>query len=374
LKFRIEATDTGSCARAGVVETPHGAFHTPAFMPVGTQATVKTLSPDELKQAGVEILLANAYHLSLRPGVDVIEKAGGINRFMGWEGPILTDSGGFQVFSLAELNKVTDEGVAFQSHIDGGRLFLTPEDATRIQEALGADIIMAFDECVAYPCEKDYARIAVRRTLQWARRCLEARRSYDPAMFGIVQGATYKDLRRECAEELARMDFDGYAIGGLGVGEASFLMYEVLGYTAGLLPGDKPRYLMGAGPPDDIVMAVSSGIDMFDCVLPTRNGRNGFAFTSEGIVRLKRKEYRECFEPIDPECDCLACRRFTRAYLRHLLKADEMLGLRLVSLHNVSFYQGFMRRIRQEIIKGSFTQFRDRQVSFWKEQKKELRN
>jgi queuine tRNA-ribosyltransferase len=257
--------------------------------------------------------------------------------------------------------------VAFQSHIDGRRLFLTPEDATGIQEALGADIIMAFDECVAYPCQKDYARIATRRTLEWARRGLEAKKKKDSEMFGIVQGATYRDLREECVDALARIDFAGYAIGGLCVGEPSALTYEVLGYTVGRLPGEKPRYLMGVGPPDDVLRAVALGVDMFDCVLPTRNGRSGFAYTSEGIVRAKNKEHEMSGEPLDASCSCYTCRNFTRAYLRHLFKADEMLGLRLVSLHNVHFYQAFMRRVREEIAKGSFEDFKEGQVALWKQ-------
>lgn len=369
LKFKIKATDIGSDARAGEVVTPNGIFQTPAFMPVGTQATVKTLSPGDLKDAGVEIILANAYHLALRPGEKIIQKAGGLHRFMAWDRPILTDSGGFQVFSLAELNKVTAEGVAFQSHIDGRRIFISPEDATRIQECLGADIIMAFDECVAYPCEKDYAAIATGRTIQWARRCLDAMSRKDMSMFGIVQGATYRDLREMCADKVVEMDFAGYAIGGLSVGEGSVLMNEVLSYTLSRLRGgtkDKPRYLMGVGRPDDLLLAVSMGIDMFDCVLPTRNGRNGYAFTSEAIVRISNKEYEECFEPLDENCRCYACMNFSRAYIRHLFKAQELLGLRLVSLHNLYFYQDFMKKIREAIMRGDFSNFMKKQVEFWR--------
>ena len=374
MKFSLKAQDGKTEARLGEVVTPHGVFRTPAFMPVGTQATVKTLSPCELKKAGTEIILANAYHLALRPGEKVVAKAGGLHGFMGWDGPILTDSGGFQVFSLADLSKVTDEGVAFQSHIDGKRLFFSPKEATRIQEALGADIIMAFDECVAFPCEKDYACLAARRTVAWAERCLRARSRSGTAMYGIVQGATYTDLRKECADRLVEMDFAGYAIGGLSVGEPSLIMNEVLDSTIARLPKDKPRYLMGVGPPDDILEAVARGADMFDCVLPTRNGRNGFAFTSEGIIRIRRKEYEESFNPLDGGCDCYCCKNFTRAYLRHLVKADEMFGLRLVSLHNIRFYQNLMRRIQKEIEGGSFSDFKEEELEFWRSQRSRGRN
>ncbi|MDD5270954.1 MAG: tRNA guanosine(34) transglycosylase Tgt [Candidatus Omnitrophica bacterium] len=366
MKIEIIARDTLTRARAGKAATSHGEFETPAFMPVGTQATVKTLSNDELRECGVQILLSNAYHLYLRPGEDIIRNAGGLHKFMGWDGPILTDSGGFQVFSLAVLRKVTDEGVEFQSHIDGSKHFLTPEKMVGFQTALGSDIMMVLDECVHYPCEHEMAKRAVKRTLDWAKLSKQA---FDPGtkqhLFGIVQGASYKDLRQECAEELVGMDLDGYALGGLAVGEPREITAEMTAFTAALLPEDKPRYLMGVGEPQDILEAVSSGIDMFDCVVPTRNGRNGTAFTSNGRFSVRNASNSRDLGPIEDGCGCYACRNHTRSYIRHLFNTDEILGLKLVSLHNVYFYQKLMREIRQAIKDGKFTEYKNERTGRW---------
>jgi queuine tRNA-ribosyltransferase len=317
-------------------------------MPVGTQGTVKAISPAELKEAGAEIVLSNAYHLFLRPGMDVIKKAGGLHNFMSWQGPILTDSGGYQIFSLALLRKIRDSGVEFQSHIDGMKHTFTPEDVVGIQEDFGSDIIMPLDECVHYPCAKDYAGIAARRTIDWAARSKKAHGTKQ-LLFCIVQGASYEDLRRACAAELIDLNFEGYAIGGVSVGEPQKLIYNITQIVAGLLPKDKPRYLMGVGLPEDILEAVEAGIDMFDCVTPTRYGRNGSAFTSEGKLIIRNSPYAEDFKPLDQECDCYACKNFSRAYLRHLFNTDEILGLRLVSLHNIHFYLKLMFGIREAI-------------------------
>ena len=327
-------------------------------MVVGTRATVKTLSPDELRAAGVQIVLSNAYHLSIRPGAKLVRDLGGLHRFMAWDGPILTDSGGYQVFSLADAAEVSDEGVRFRSPVDGDELFVGPREAIEIQNDLGADIIMAFDECAPYPCEYDYARAAMDRTLRWAEQCLEAHGRSGQALFGIVQGSVYRDLREACVERLAEMAFDGFAVGGLSVGEGHDLMSEVLDYTAPLLPSGRPRYLMGVGTPEDILEAVGQGIDMFDCVLPTRNGRNGVAFTSEGLVRIKNSRYREDSRPLDEACDCAACRQFSRAYVRHLVMSKEILGLRMMSLHNVHYFQRLMRDARSAVETGRFGDYR----------------
>lgn len=366
MRFEIIAKDKDTSARAGVYETPHGTFDTPAFMPVGTQATVKTLSNKDLEDCGVKILLSNAYHLYLRPGEDIIKEAGGLHKFMGWHKPILTDSGGFQVFSLAMLRKVSDEGVEFQSHIDGSKHFLTPEKVIRFQVTLGSDIIMILDECVHYPSEYDMAKVAVDRTLDWAGRSkseftsadFEFRPNKGQSLFGIVQGASYKDLRQECAERLIGMDFDGYALGGLAVGEPKEITKEVTQFTTALLPADKPRYLMGVGEPPEIFEAVAAGIDMFDCVVPTRNGRNGCAFTGRGKIILRNSENSKDQRPIEEGCDCYACRTYSRSYIRHLFNTDEILGLRLVSLHNVYFYQYLMKGIREAIRENRFSRHR----------------
>ena len=345
-------------ARAGRLHTPHGSFDTPMFMPVGTQGTVKTLSPEELKTMGAGVILGNTYHLFLRPGHETVKKAGGLHRFMNWDGGILTDSGGFQVFSLGDLRKITEEGVSFRSHHDGSTQFLSPEKSMEIQMALGADIAMAFDECTPYPADYDYACRSMRLTTRWARRCLAIHNRADQALFGIVQGGMYADLRRESAEDLVEMDFPGYAIGGLSVGEPKPLMYEVLEQTVPYLPANKARYLMGVGTPDCLVEGVARGIDMFDCVFPTRVARNGTAITSQGRVVIRNAAYAEDFSPLDPECDCYTCRNYSRAYLRHLIRCDEIFGLRLMSLHNLHYLIKLMGRIREAILQDNYPEFR----------------
>ncbi|MEW6359888.1 MAG: tRNA guanosine(34) transglycosylase Tgt [Planctomycetota bacterium] len=367
IRFTVTASDPRFAARRGVMETPHGAVETPAFMPVGTQASVKCLTPDELRAGGAQIVLCNAYHLALRPGAEVVERFGGLHGFMKWDGPILTDSGGYQVFSLAGLRKVGDDGVTFRSHIDGQEIFLSPERATEIQERLGADIIMAFDECVPYPCERDYAKAAMDRTVAWAERCKAARRRSDQALFGIVQGSTFPDQRRECADRLTEIGFDGYAVGGLSVGEGPERMGEMLECTVGHLPADQPRYLMGVGTPQDIVESVMRGVDLFDCVMPTRNARNGCAFTSEGKVRIRNLKYKEDDSPLDPACGCAACRTFSRGYLRHLVIAEEITGLSLLSLHNVSYYNTLLQRIRAAVAVGGLDDLLKTIVGSYKE-------
>ena len=345
-------------ARAGRLHTPHGSFDTPMFMPVGTQGTVKTLSPEELKMMGAGVILGNTYHLFLRPGHETVKKAGGLHRFMNWDGGILTDSGGFQVFSLGDLRKIDEEGVSFRSHHDGSNQFLSPEKSMEIQMALGADIAMAFDECTPYPADYEYACRSMRLTTRWARRCRAVHHREDQALFGIVQGGMYADLRRESAEELVEMDFPGYAIGGLSVGEPKPLMYEVLEQTIPYLPDPKARYLMGVGTPDCLVEGVSRGIDMFDCVFPTRVARNGTAITSQGRVVIRNAAYAEDFSPLDPECSCYTCRNYSRAYLRHLIRCDEIFGLRLMSLHNLHYLIQLMKQIRESILNDSFPEFR----------------
>ena len=345
-------------ARAGRLHTPHGSFDTPMFMPVGTQGTVKTLSPEELHGMGAGIILGNTYHLFLRPGHELVQTAGGLHRFMNWNGGILTDSGGFQVFSLGALRKITEEGVAFRSHHDGSKQFLSPEKSMEIQMALGSDIAMAFDECTPYPADYEYACRSMRLTTRWAKRCQAVHSREDQALFGIVQGGMYGDLRRESAEQLVAMDFPGYAIGGLSVGEPKPLMYEVLEQTVPFLPHNKARYLMGVGTPDCLVEGVARGIDMFDCVFPTRVARNGTAITSQGRIVIRNAAYIEDFSPLDPECDCYTCRNYSRAYLRHLIRCDEIFGLRLMSLHNLHYLIQFMRRIRDSIIQGTYPEFR----------------
>ena len=349
-------------ARAGRLHTPHGSFDTPMFMPVGTQGTVKTLSPEELKEMGAGFILGNTYHLFLRPGHDIVKKAGGLHRFMNWDGGILTDSGGFQVFSLGDLRKITEEGVDFRSHLDGSKQFLSPEKSMEIQMALGADIAMAFDECTPYPADYEYACSSMRLTTRWARRCLAAHDREDQALFGIVQGGMYKDLRQESAESLVGMDFPGYAIGGLSVGEPKPLMYELLEHTTPFLPAGKARYLMGVGTPDCLVEGVARGIDMFDCVFPTRVARNGTAITSRGRVVVRNAAFTDDFSPLDPECDCYTCNNYSKAYLRHLIRCDEIFGLRLMSLHNLHYLIHLMQRIRLAIMEDRFAAF---QKNFW---------
>lgn len=356
--FKILAVDKETKARCGELRLANHSIPTPVFMPVGTQGTVKTLTPGQLTETNTKIILCNAYHLCLRPGEKLIKQLGGLHKFMGWDGAIITDSGGYQVFSLTGLTKVTDNGVEFQSPIDGTKLFLTPERMTQIQNDIGADIIMPFDECVPYPCEQDRAGAAVKRTLAWAERCLRAHKNKHQTLFGIIQGSVFKELRIECARNLAEMGFDGYSIGGLSVGEGSLLMNEVLDYTVDYLPQERPRYLMGVGFPIDILNAVERGIDMFDCVVPTRNGRNGCAFTSAGKVKILNSRYKEDAEPLDKMCNCYTCQNFTRSYLRHLFLAKEILGLTLISLHNVFYFQSLMKQVRESIMKGEFKDFK----------------
>jgi len=357
--------DKNSKARLGRIKTLHGEVDTPAFMTVGTHATVKGLTFKQVEDAGAQIILSNAYHVFLRPGMEIIEKSGGLHKFMGWDKPILTDSGGYQIFSLALFRKMHERGVEFQSHIDGLKHFLTPEDVVKIQETLGSDIMMPLDECVHYPCTKDQAKIAMQRTIDWAKRSklfFEDRRPKTEdrrqLLFGIVQGATYEDFRRECAKRMVDMDFDGYSIGGVSVGESSNLIYNIIDLVANLLPENKPRYAMGIGYPFDIVEAVDRGVDMFDCVIPTRYGRNGTAFTSTGKIIIRNATYAEDFGPLDAKCGCYTCKNFYRAYLRHLFNAKEMLGLILLSLHNVYFFLDLMRRIRAAIKEDKFSQFK----------------
>jgi queuine tRNA-ribosyltransferase len=341
-------------ARRGVISTPHGQIDTPAFMPVGTRAAVKGLTPAQLAETGTQIILANTYHLMLRPGVEVIERLGGLQRLMAWERPVLTDSGGYQVFSLADLRRIDDDGVEFRSHIDGARLRLTPESSIAAQNRLGADIIMAFDECPPLPAEPQPLAEAVRRTLLWAGRSRTAHRRQDQALYGIVQGGLDLGLRRECLEQLVELEFDGYALGGLSVGEPQESMWALLAELVDELPADRPRYLMGVGTPRDLVEAVAAGVDQFDCVLPTRNGRKGYAFTSQGTLRMRNARHRASDLPLDPLCDCTTCRTVSRGYLRHLFTSGEVLGATLVSLHNIRFYQSLMRRMRAAIDAGEF--------------------
>ncbi|MFH1459170.1 MAG: tRNA guanosine(34) transglycosylase Tgt [Candidatus Omnitrophota bacterium] len=358
MHFKITHKNTGSKARCGQLYTAHGIVQTPVFMPVGTQATVKALTPFQLEEMGTEIILGNAYHLYLRPGTKLIKKIGGLHRFMNWQGPILTDSGGYQVFSLSVLRKVTDKGVKFQSHIDGSSHFIGPKECLKIQDDLGSDICMVLDECVGYPCEYNEAKIAVQRTLDWAKISCEIKMENNPLVFGIVQGSTFKDLRKYCAQELVKLDFDGIAIGGVSVGEPSELIYKVIKYTLPWLPENKVRYVMGMGTPEDILESVEQGVDMFDCIIPTRYGRTGTAFTAQGKINLKNAAYTEDFNPVDRECDCYLCQNFTRAYIRHLFYANEMLGPQLLSLHNVHFYLKLMGKIRESIHNNRFYEFK----------------
>jgi queuine tRNA-ribosyltransferase len=345
-------------ARLGSLTTPHGTIDTPIFMPVGTQATVKAMTPDELKQLGSQIILGNTYHLYLRPGHELIARMGGLHEFMGWNGPILTDSGGFQVFSLGELRKITEEGVRFQSHLDGSYHMLTPEKSIEVQEALGSDIMMCFDECPPSPGDRTYVSRSLEMTTRWAKRCKDAQRRDDQALFGIVQGGIFEDLRARSACELQEISFDGYALGGVSVGEEKERMLDVMNFTAPYLPVDKPRYVMGIGTPEDLVEGINAGFDMFDCVMPTRNARNGMLFTSFGRVNIKGAIYAEDRGPIDPECGCYVCRNFSRAYLRHLYRAGEILASRLNTWHNLNYYLDLMSQARKAINDGRFADFR----------------
>lgn len=347
-------------ARLGIVHTPHGSFETPTFMPVGTMATVKTMSPEELKEIGSGIILSNTYHLWLRPGHEIIREAGGLHKFMNWDRPILTDSGGFQVFSLSDMRKIEEEGVHFRHHLNGSKLFLSPEKAMDIQNALGSDIMMAFDECPPFPATYDYMKASVERTSRWAERCLTAhQRPNDQGLFGIVQGGEFEELRKQSAKDLTSLDFPGYAIGGLSVGEPKDIMNRVLEFTTPLLPADKPRYLMGVGSPDSLIDGAIRGIDMFDCVLPTRIARNGTMMTSNGRVVIKNAKYEKDFGPIDENCDCHTCKNYSRAYVRHLIKCNETFGLRLASYHNLYFLLNLMEQVRDAIRKDRLGDFRE---------------
>ena len=346
--------DKQTGARYGILHTPHGDCEVPMFMPVGTLATVKTLSPEELHEMGAGVILANTYHLSIRPGADLVAKAGGLHKFMNWDGPILTDSGGFQVFSLAENRKITEEGVTFKNHLNGDRLFFSPEVAIDIEEKLGADIIMSFDECIPWPATYEYAKRSTERTIRWAKRGKEAHKREDQALFGIVQGGDYEDLRKMCAEALAEMDFPGYSIGGTSIGEPKDKCFEMIEYAVKYLPQDKPRYLMGVGSIDYLLGGIARGVDMFDCVLPTRLARHGALMTSTGRVNIKNEKYKEDFTPLDPNCDCYCCKNYTKAYLRHLYVCDETFGKRLLSVHNIRFLIHLMEGARQAIKEDRF--------------------
>ena len=357
--LEILHVDKNSGARYGYLHTPHGKVEVPMFMPVGTLATVKTLSPEELKEAGAGVILANTYHLSLRPGEDIVKKAGGLHKFMNYDGPILTDSGGFQVFSLAEKRKITEEGVTFKNHLNGEKRFFSPEIAIEIEEKLGADIIMSLDECVHYPADYSYMKDSVERTLRWAKRGKDAHKREDQALFGIVQGGEFSDLRKYCAEELVKMDFPGYSIGGTSIGEPKEVMFQMIRDTTPYLPLDKPRYLMGVGSVDAILEGVGDGVDMFDCVLPTRIARHGALMTSKGRVNIRDKQYEEDFTPLDDACDCYCCKNYTKAYLRHLYKCEETFGKRLLSIHNIRFLIHLMEEIRLAIKEDRFLEFKD---------------
>jgi len=357
--FQLEKTCPETGARAGTLATPHGSVSTPLFMPVGSQATVKTLTPHDLKSLGVGMVLSNTYHLYLRPGVETIDRAGGLHRFMSWDGPILTDSGGFQVFSLGHLRRVSDEGVLFRSHIDGSEHFLTPELAIEVQEGLGADIIMVLDECQPYDENNRHIRRAMERSHLWAERCRRKHSRKDQALFGIVHGGTFAELRRQSADYLTSLDFPGYAIGGLSLGEPKELMHSMLDETVARLPGDRPRYLMGVGSPEDLVECVAHGVDMFDSALPTRLGRNGAFFTRKRRFNIGNSRFKEETGPVDPECDCYTCRNFSAAYIHHLFKCRELLAYRLATIHNLGFIMRLMERIRQSILDDTFAAFRD---------------
>ncbi len=356
--LNIEHKDAHCDARVGTLTTPHGVIEVPMFMPVGTLATVKTLSPEELQAAGSGMILANTYHLSIRPGADIVEAAGGLHKFMNYPGPILTDSGGFQVFSLADNRKIKEEGVTFKNHLNGDMLFFSPEKAIELQEQLGADVIMSFDECIHYPAEHDYVAQSVERTIRWASRGLAAHKRDDQALFGIVQGGAFPDLRQRCAEALVAMDFPGYAIGGTSIGEPKHVFTEMVAASVAHLPLTKPRYVMGVGSIDYILEAIGMGIDMFDCVLPTRIARHGALMTSHGRVNIRDQKYERDFTPLDSECDCPTCRGYTKAYLRHLYKADEAFGKRLLSLHNVRFLIRVVEGAREAIRADRFMEYK----------------
>ena len=357
-KLEIKHVDKNSKARYGILHTNHGDVELPMFMPVGTLATVKTLSPEEVKSLGAGVILSNTYHLSLRPGEDIVAKAGGLHKFMNYDGPMLTDSGGFQVFSLSDNRQITEEGVTFKNHLNGSKLFMSPERSIEIEQKLGADIAMSFDECCPYPVTHDYMKKSVERTLRWAKRGQIAHTREDQALFGIVQGGEFEDLRKFCAEELVKMDFDGYSIGGTSIGEPKDVMYKMVSYAVKYLPDDKPRYLMGVGSVDEILDGIEKGVDMFDCVLPTRIARHGALMTSTGRVNIRDSKYKEDFTPLDKECDCYCCKNYTKAYLRHLYVCDEAFGKRLLSIHNVRFLIHMMEDARKAIKEDRFSEFK----------------
>lgn len=358
-KFELIKKDAGSAARLGKMITPHGAVDTPAFMPVGTQGTVKSLLPEQIQSCGSQIILSNTYHLYLRPGHETIKKMGGLHKFMNWTGPILTDSGGFQVYSLGKLRKITNDGVIFRSHVDGSKHYLTPQKAVEIQEALGSDIMMCFDECTPYPATFAETQKSLALTMKWAESCKEAQTNTGQALFGIVQGGTYLDLRKKAVEEIIPLDFDGYALGGVSVGEPKEIMYAIAKAITPMLPEDKPRYLMGVGTPEDIVYGVSCGIDIFDCVIPTRSARHGLLFTNSEKVVIKNARFREDKTPVDETCDCYTCKNFSRGYLRHLFVAGEILAMVLNTIHNVHYYMRLLSQIRAALEKNTFTQFKN---------------
>ena len=360
VSFKLDYEDKNTDARLGTVSFNGKDYKTPMFMPVGTNATVKTLSPEEVKEVGSGIILANTYHLWLDPGEDIVYKAGGLHKFMNYDGPILTDSGGYQVFSLAKPKDITEEGVKFKNHINGDSLFLTPEKSIQIQNKLGCDIVMSFDECVKWPSTHEYLEKSVERTLRWAKRGKEVFNNDNQILFGIVQGGEYEDLRKHCAEELVKMNFDGYSVGGTSVGEDKPTMYRMVEYSTKYLPKEKLRYLMGVGDPIDLIENVMRGIDLFDCVSPTRLARHGHAYTWNGKINIKNHKYKECFEPIDNKCNCYACKNYTLAYIRHLLTSDETFGARLISIHNINFLHRLMDEIRIHVKKGDIKEFRDK--------------
>ena len=360
ITYELLHVDKNSGARRGVIHTPHGDIQTPIFMPVGTLATVKAMSPEELKNdVKAQIILSNTYHLYLRPGHELVKEAGGLHKFMNWDKPILTDSGGFQVFSLSGLRKIKEEGVIFNSHLDGSKHIFTPEKVMEIEEALGADIIMAFDECCPYPSDYEYTKKSMERTTRWAKRCKDAHITENQGLFGIIQGGFYKDLRKKSAEDLIKLDFPGYAIGGISVGEPKKEFLDILRYTTPLMPENKPRYLMGVGTPDYLIEASLAGIDMCDCVLPTRLARHGTAMTSKGKLVIRNQNFAKDWNKLDDECDCYTCKNYTRAYLRHLIKTNEILGMRLLSLHNLRFLTKLMERVRIEIEQDNLLAFRE---------------
>lgn len=360
ITFKVVHTDPNSGARAGILTTPHGEIKTPVFMPVGTLGTVKAMTPEELRDLNAQIILANTYHMYLRPGSDIVRRAGGLHRFMHWDGPILTDSGGFQVFSLGALRKITEEGVEFRSHIDGSKHFLTPEKSIAIQEDLGSDIMMCFDECVHYGADHEYTRKSMEMTHRWAKRCKDAQKYPEKqAIFGIIQGGMYKDLRTESAKVMSEMDFPGYSIGGLSVGEPKEEMIELLHHTTSHMPWDKPRYLMGVGTPDYLLETVASGMDMADCVIPTRLARHGTIITHTGMLSVRNAQFKDDFTAPDPDCDCYTCTNYSRAYLRHLFQCGEILASRLASIHNIRFLLKLMEEAREAILEDRFLEYKN---------------